>query len=39
MISSKSSKDSMKIAVTRDSGLSSVVGGIFGQTIRPNGKY
>ena len=38
MISSKSSKDSMKIAVTRDSGLSSVVGGIFGQTIRPNGK-
>ena len=38
MISSKSSKDSMKLAITRDYGLSSVVGGILGQTIRPNGK-
>lgn len=36
MISSKSSKDSMKLAITRDYGLSSVVGGILGQTIRPN---
>jgi len=36
MISSKSGKDSMKLAVTRDFGLSSVVGGILGQTIRPN---
>jgi len=36
MISSKSSKDSMKLAITRDFGLSSVVGGILGQTIRPN---
>ena len=38
MISSKSSKDSMKLAITRDYGLSAVVGGIMGQTIRPNGK-
>merc|ERR1711892_525799 len=36
MISSKSSEDSMKLAITRDYGLSSVVGGILGQTIRPN---
>merc|ERR1711935_126559 len=36
MISSKRSKDSMKLAITRDYGLSSVVGGILGQTIRPN---
>lgn len=36
MISSKNSKDSMKLAITRDYGLSAHVGGIMGQTIRPN---
>ena len=39
MISSKksSTKDSMRLQVMKDYGLSKTVGGIFGQIIRPNG--
>ena len=41
MISSKKSttKDSMRLQVMNDYGLSNNVGGIFGQIIRPNGLY
>lgn len=36
LISSKTSKDSMRFEVQRDYGLSKKIGGIFGQTIQPN---
>ena len=37
MISSKHSKDSMKLQILRDYGLSKNIGGIIGQVIRPQG--
>ena len=38
-ISKKYGKDSMELEVLKDFGLSPIVGGIFGQVIRPKGSF